>query len=1006
LSLRDVADIYPLSPLQESLLSRALASGGTGAGFEQTTCALYGDLDAEAFEQTWQRVVDRHPILRTAFLFEGLDKPLQVVRQQAILPFERHDWRDLSADEQRARLEAFLAADQERGFDPARAPLMRVAIIRLAEQAWQLVWSHHHLLLDGWCRGLIQREILAFYAAFRRGEDLDLPRSRPFRDYIEWLQRQDGTEARGFWRQLLAGVAGPTPLMVDRLPAADSSGEGRYERREIRLSAATGEVVERLARRAKVTPNTVVQGAWALLLSRYSGREDVVFGTAVSGRPADLPHVESMMGMFINNLPVRVQVPADATPAAWLGTLQDLLVELRRFEYLPPEEVQELSGAPPGVRLFESLVLYQSYPAGPFAGTAADGPAAEGPAAALAIRAYRVRLETGYPLTLVVVPRQTWELRLHFDRGRFGAAAIERMLGHLEVLLQSLAEASAGPLASLPLLRDAERHQLLVEGAGPYVLDRLLAAVPIGIPGELWVGGEGLAQGPGDPGARLARTGDLARWLSGRELEHLGRADRWVVLGGLPVLLGEVEAVLRRQPEVGDAAVTTWREVDGTERLIAHLEPCQGRALDPGEIRRRMRRHLPEPMIPSAFALEGPLPRTADGRIDRDALPPPRALGAGLREALVGPRTPLELRLVQVWEDLLGIHPLGVTDDFFSLGGHSLLAVRLINRIHSELGRELALTALLEASTVAAIAAVLEAGAPPPGAGSLVKLQTGGARPPLVAVHPMGGGVLCYVELAYQLGSGQPFYGLQAAGWQDERDPVSRIERMAALYLEELREAQPRGPYHLLGWSFGGFVAFEMARQLTAAGETVALLAILDTHISQRAAADLDAAEFLAQRLGGEMPLPVEELRRLGGIDAQMDHLIERARQAGRLAPDFDEARSRRLLKLEQAHQNAARAYLPRPYPGELLLLRSAETVEMGLADPTLGWGDLALGGVEIQDVPGRHRDLVQRPWVRAVAERLRDGLERSAEAGAGAAERLRAGGARLRPRGVGRCHS
>lgn len=473
------------------------------------------------------------------------------------------------------------------------------------------------------------------------------------------------------------------------------------------------------------------------------------------------------------------------------------------------------------------------------------------------------------------------------------------------------------------------------------------------------------------PGERLLRTCDLAMVLPTGGLELLGRAGQRGVIGGRSVHLGEIEAVLRRHVDVCDAAVEPWSESDGSTRLIAYVSVSQERPPDPGGLRSYLQRMLPEAMVPSAFVFLDAVPLTPDGEIDRDALPRPDALGAGLREALVAPRTPRELQLLQIWEDLFDIRPLGITDDFFALGGHSLLALRLRARVRSELGKDLSLTDLLGTPTIAGLAGLLDredATGPPP---ALVAIRGQGSLPPLFAIHPEGGGVLCYVELAYLLGTQLPFYGLQAPGWQGESEPLSTIEQLASLYLSEIAAVQPHGPYRLLGWSFGGFVAYEMARRLAEAGEQVSLLAILDSGLPDQLKATPDDARFLRSVLGDDVLPTEDELRSVGDLEKQVEHVIALARSANRLPADFDLGRGRQLLKVRRAHRNAIYAFRPAPYPGRLVLLRSAETVARREADPTMGWGGLALGGVEVHDVPGTHSELIMRPWVRAVARQL-----------------------------------
>jgi hypothetical protein len=362
MNLKKIEEFYPLSPMQQGMLFHLLYAPKSGMYFQQLSCTLRGDLDPEAFERAWQRVVDRHSILRASFVWEDLAEPIQVVHRQARLPFERLDWRHLSPAQQQERLESFRRADQDRGFDLAAAPLMRLTLIRLAEDTYQFIWSYLHLLLDGWSAPLLYKEIFTFYEAFRRGQDLRLEQSRPYRDYIAWLRRQDMQKAAGFWRQTLKGFTTPTPLPGDQSPGSLPSQVAEYEFCSTQLSQAATAALQSLASKHQLTLNTVVQGAWALLLSRYSRTDDVVFGATVSGRPADLPGAELMLGLFINTLPVRVRVSPEASLLRFLKELQEQQVEMRQYEYSPLVQIHGWSEAPRGLPLFESILIFENYP--------------------------------------------------------------------------------------------------------------------------------------------------------------------------------------------------------------------------------------------------------------------------------------------------------------------------------------------------------------------------------------------------------------------------------------------------------------------------------------------------------------------------------------------------------------------------------------------------------------------------------------------------------------------
>ncbi len=450
----NVEAFYPLSPLQQGMLFHTLEAPTSGVYFEQSRWTLEGPLDAAALRRAWQRVADRHPVLRTTFVWQGVKEPVQVVQRAVTVPFEAQDWRGLDPATQAKRLTEYLAADRARGFDLARGPLLRLALLCTGEERHVLVWSHHHLLLDGWSVPLLLAEVFAFYAAFAGGGDLDLPLPRPFRDYVLWLRQRDAAAAESFWRGALAGFAEPTD---PGFAPAGSSQPSEIAERELVLGPQPTAALAGLARRLGVTPAAVVHGAWALLLARAAGRTDVLFGTTVSGRPPELEGAERMVGLFINTLPLRVTVPPDAPLGEWLHGLHRQQAELRQHEATPLVDVHGWSAVPRGRPLFETLLVFENVPAG-------RGGAAP---AGLRIAEARTWERTNYPVTLVaaLLP-DGLGLRLAWDRGRLDGAAAGRLLARLGTLLEAFAGDPGRRLDELPDLAPAERHQVLREWSG------------------------------------------------------------------------------------------------------------------------------------------------------------------------------------------------------------------------------------------------------------------------------------------------------------------------------------------------------------------------------------------------------------------------------------------------------------------------------------------------------------------------------------------------------------
>ncbi|HEX8458762.1 MAG TPA: amino acid adenylation domain-containing protein, partial [Pyrinomonadaceae bacterium] len=1060
----NVADIYRLSPMQEGMLFHALYTPGADAYFRQLSYRLEGALDLAAFERAWQQVLERHAALRTSFYWQDLDQPLQVVQQKTPVPLELQDWKALSAGEQAERFAALLETEKNRPFKLAQAPLMRLLLVELGGDAFYFVWSYHHLLLDGWSKYLVLKEVFELYDAALAARPPRLAPARPYKDYIAWLRRQDKIAAENFWQRTLRGFRTPTPLPAAAPAAradANTEVEAVYGEEGLELSAETTAALKTLARQHQLTLNTLVQGAWALLLSRYNDEESVLFGVTVSGRPASLAGVEEMVGLFINTLPLRVEVPSHVSLLEWLKQIQAQQLELSQYEYSALVEIQGFSEVPRGLPLFESLVVFDNYPV----------------AASLRTQGglKYTRLATvernNYPLTLVALADEQLHLRIPFDESRFTTETVRRMLGHLHTLLHNFAHAPARTLAQISLLtgeerqqllrvwnetedgatldeclpevfarqaeatpertavifgeasltyrelneranqlahhlrglqvgrevrvgvcaersldtvtvilgilkaggvyvplapdlpqerlsymledlqvavliteqhllwslppyaaasevvcldsdwmtiaaepsdnprvetsgdnlayiiytsgstgqpkgvcithaaavnhflnvrrnfalderdrmlqfaslsfdvsleqifaplisgaavvlrenetwgrddfyREARRHQLTVVnfppaywretleasgteqaedlaeqlkliiiggdaiapqlirlwqhspfnrvrllnaygptetiitatvsdisasvGADPsrtpqvtigrplvnrkiYILDRHGSPVPIGVAGELYIGGPLLARGYlnrpeltaerflpdpfGTAGGRLYRTGDRARFLSDGSIEYLGRVDYQVKVRGFRIELGEIEAALSTHPQVSEVVVLAREDEIGDKRLVAYLvaEQATNAPVETGELRAFLKQQLPDYMIPAHYVWLESLPLTPNGKVDRKALPAPDHGEAISTGRYVAARTPVEELLVGIWEEVLRVERVGVTDNFFEMGGHSLLATQLVSRVREAFGVEVPLRTLFEEPTVAALSVAVEA---------------------------------------------------------------------------------------------------------------------------------------------------------------------------------------------------------------------------------------------------------------------------------------------------------
>jgi amino acid adenylation domain-containing protein/non-ribosomal peptide synthase protein (TIGR01720 family) len=451
---RQVHDLYPLSPMQEGLLFHTLYAPESGVYFEQFHFTLEGELNLSAFQQAWQQIINRHTILRTGFVWEGLEKPAQIVYKQVKLPWVQLDWRELTTIEQQKRLVAFLTQDKKSGFDLTKAPLMRCTLIQLADEIYNFIWSFHHILLDGWCLSIIFKEVQTNYEAFCQEKIPRLEQPRPYREYIAWLQQQDISKAKAFWTEQLKGFMAPTPFQVDNR-TDNANSQKYYKEQRFALSKTTTEALQSYVRQHHLTLNTLVQGAWALLLNRYSFETDVVFGATVSGRPAIIAGVESMVGLFINTLPVRVQVSSKTLLLPWLQQLHAQQVEREQYSYTPLVDIQGWSDVPASVPLFESIMAFENYPI--------DSTLREKPSEHLNIRLVHAAEMTNYPLTMMVeISDSKLLFKVLYETVRFTADTIARMMGHVETLLESMVDNPERRLGEFSLLASAERHQLLV----------------------------------------------------------------------------------------------------------------------------------------------------------------------------------------------------------------------------------------------------------------------------------------------------------------------------------------------------------------------------------------------------------------------------------------------------------------------------------------------------------------------------------------------------------------
>ncbi|ESA35630.1 amino acid adenylation domain protein [Leptolyngbya sp. Heron Island J] len=449
---RNIEDIYPLSPLQQGLLFHTLYSAQPGVYVTQLCLTFKGNLNCLALQKAWQTVANRHPIFRTFPVWKKCVKPVQIVRREISLPWQQLDWCSLSDSQQQIQLDALLESDRQQGFDLNQAPLMRFVLIQLSRDVYSLVWSYHHILLDGWSMALVLQEVFDTYTANLAGKSV--PQIPPFsyHSYVVWLEQQNQEESLQFWREALQGFEVPTQLPVDHRVGFEITSSSNYHEEQIEFNTSTTSALKQCAQQHHLTFNTLLQGAWALLLSHYSNSDDVVFGVTVSGRQGGLPGIENGIGLFINTLPMRVKVPGNSSLLPWLTDLQAEFVELGQYEHTPLADIQRVSQIPANTRLFDSIVIFENYPAPNSTLTSQGG---------LAVQQVRPLEQSPYPLTVMIVPGESLQIKVIGEAQSFARDTVARILGHLQTVLESMVANFNQSLWDIAYLTDGERHQLL-----------------------------------------------------------------------------------------------------------------------------------------------------------------------------------------------------------------------------------------------------------------------------------------------------------------------------------------------------------------------------------------------------------------------------------------------------------------------------------------------------------------------------------------------------------------
>ena len=879
---QNIETIYPLAPLQQAFLWHSLQTS-SHAGLIHMRCTLRGALDPNTLKLAWESIISSHPALRTSVHWESVKQPLQVVARHITLPWSQLDWRHL--EDPQSALNDFLATDRDRGFDLTQAPIMRLAVIRLTETDYELVWSCHHLMVDGWSGVLVLNQVMDCYDALRQNQPLPTPDAPSYQAYIRWLKQQDQTAAAEFWRETLQGFGKPTPLPVSLIWKAERKAEGRNEKAETRRQEAgvrnqesgvknsptsrpprlpaspsltlppdaTAQLQDCLRSR-RLTLNTLLQGVWALLLYSYSGEADVLFGATVSGRQGNLAGVDVIVGLLVNVLPVRVQVRSDETVLDWLQRLQIQQAATSRYAYASPAQIQAWSEFPG--RLFDSLLVIENYPVQTVK-----------PNRCVQVDNVQSGIVSAYGLTVIIKPGEALTLMLQTADQCFEGEILNTLLNQFEAVLMAIIE---NPVRSI------------------------------------------------------------------REI--------------LPLMEGAIAS-----------------------NQTSSMQPA-----------------LQTPPNLSREELEG---------------------------WFFSPRNPLELKLTEIWESVLGVRPLSIDASFFDLGGNSLLAVQLFNQMQQELNCTLPLSSLFQAPNVHQFAALLSQDQPASQWSSLAPIQLSGFRLPFF-FHGGSADALTWARFSHLLGTERPFYALQRPDLSGGEVIHITVEALASACIQEMRMVQPSGPYLVGGHCLGGAVAFEIAQQLQSQGEEIVSVILIDAYRPE------SLPETVLTQLQTQLRLGVFWLRKNyyyhGGWEklAQLPGKVWRRLQPSlrslnplsirntapprpdRLYPDLEGRETPpnyssaansadrsaslpqnaeptipyeyRYARAQEANERAAEQYIPQPYSGRIKLFRANIQILDWYFGAALGWQTVAKDAIEITQIPGFFGNLFNQQSGPLLAEQVK----------------------------------
>lgn len=954
-----------------------------------------GALDRDILHQSLRAVMDRQEVFRSRFpLVDG--EPVVVIEDAIALDVPVEDIRHIPTADRETEAHRLATLEARCPFDLMNGPVVRIKLFQVQDDEYLLIWNMHSIVCDGASSDVFYQDFTAIYTALATGQPLTLP-DLPIQyvDYAhwqrQWLQGEVLENQLAYWTELLAGDLPVLQLPYDNLspPGMQTYKSDRCARM---LSTTLNQQLQQLSQQLGGTLFMTLMTTFEIMLSRYAHPDEIVLSFASAGRAQ--VETERLMGFFSNTLMMRTDLSGNPTfrelfervKSDSLKTYsnQDLPFE-RLIQELPPE--RDIPSRSPHLQ-----VKFALNP--PWTQGRGMAPVELPGLTITSLFGYIYHGMTKYDI-LMVMREQEEGLGMVFGYNThiFESPTVEAMMDYMELLLEGIVANPDVRIAELPLLPSAEKEWQLSQSvadlpghttpATPYVLDRYHQLLPRGATGTLYVEGA-IASRPSiphpysnAPNAQLYHTGELARYRADGTLQRLGSADEQVYIRGFRLEIEKLVAALTGLPAIAQCAVVSQNISENEQRLIAYVV-CEGAIVpEPQQWLAHLKETLSEYLLPAAFVVLPSLPLLPDGRVDRAALPRPQDADFAALTQYVAPESELETQLADIWKSVLQCDRVGIQDDFFELGGHSLLAARLLTEIEEKLGHNIPIGTVFQYPTIQGITQYLQQDVAPSLPLCVIPIQVTDAQTPLFCVHVLGRNLSFFKPLAQHL-KHETLYGLVSGVIsKDPNSPHPRdIRATATYYIDAIKAVQPEGPYHFVGVSFGGLIAYEIAQQLHRQGDTVNLLGLLDSYCpvtfrryrlqrmqrhlhnlrNQGLEYGVDKSQRLLRKVKGKI------LKTATGTETQPEAFPKGWSQADKDAYT--------VLNPEM-HEDVNRDYEFTPYPGEIELFRSQAD-----PDPKLNWRELALQGLIIHDIPGDHLGMLRDPNVQVIAKRLRTKLK------------------------------